>query len=68
VAGHRPAPFDIAPALTMLGRLVTSAISSRVPHGDKTLEGHMAKPDIYTRITEKIVADLQAGTRPWHKP
>ncbi|MGH1332004.1 MAG: ArdC family protein [Paracoccaceae bacterium] len=28
----------------------------------------MAKPDIYTRITEKIIADLEAGTRPWHKP
>ncbi|WP_424944659.1 ArdC-like ssDNA-binding domain-containing protein [Aliiroseovarius crassostreae] len=28
----------------------------------------MAKPDIYTRITEKIIADLGTGTRPWHKP
>lgn len=28
----------------------------------------MAKPDIYTRITEKIIADLEVGTRPWHKP
>jgi len=28
----------------------------------------MAKPDIYTRITEKIIADLESGTRPWHKP
>ncbi|MEL7803025.1 ArdC-like ssDNA-binding domain-containing protein [Sulfitobacter pontiacus] len=28
----------------------------------------MAKPDIYTRITEKIIADLEAGTRSWHKP
>lgn len=28
----------------------------------------MAKPDIYTRITEKIIADLEAGTKPWHKP
>ncbi len=26
------------------------------------------KPDIYTRVTEKIIADLEAGTRPWHKP
>jgi antirestriction protein ArdC len=32
------------------------------------MEDHMAKPDIYTRITEKIIADLEAGTRPWHKP
>ncbi|MEQ8307535.1 MAG: zincin-like metallopeptidase domain-containing protein [Silicimonas sp.] len=28
----------------------------------------MAKPDIYTRVTEKIIADLESGTRPWHKP
>ena len=26
------------------------------------------KPDIYTRITEQIIADLEAGTLPWHKP
>ena len=32
------------------------------------MEDHMAKPDIYTRITEKSIADLEAGTRPWHKP
>jgi len=32
------------------------------------MEDHMAKPDIYTRITENIIADLEAGTRPWHKP
>jgi antirestriction protein ArdC len=32
------------------------------------MEDHMAKPDIYTRITEKIIANLEAGTRPWHKP
>lgn len=48
----------------MHGRLVASAISSRVLHGDETMEDHMAKPDIYTRITEKIIADLEAGTRP----
>lgn len=27
-----------------------------------------AKSDIYTRITEKIVADLEKGVRPWVKP
>jgi len=26
------------------------------------------KTDIYTRITSKIVADLEKGVRPWHKP
>jgi len=56
-----PTPFAGAPALTMRKRLYPSAISSRVPHGDETLEDHMAKPDIYTRITEKIIADLEAG-------
>jgi antirestriction protein ArdC len=24
--------------------------------------------DVYSRITAKIVADLQQGIRPWHKP
>lgn len=32
------------------------------------MEDHVAKLDIYTRITEKIIADLEVGTRPWHKP
>lgn len=27
-----------------------------------------SRPDIYARVTEKIIADLEAGTRPWHKP
>ncbi|QVL31635.1 DUF1738 domain-containing protein [Telmatocola sphagniphila] len=27
-----------------------------------------SKPDVYTRVTEKIVALLEAGTRPWHQP
>ena len=32
------------------------------------MEDNMApKPDIYTRITKKIIADLEVGTRPWHK-
>ncbi|MCE8000615.1 MAG: DUF1738 domain-containing protein [Rhodobiaceae bacterium] len=26
------------------------------------------RPDIYTRVTAKIIADLEAGTQPWHKP
>lgn len=26
------------------------------------------RPDIYTCVTEKFIADLEAGTRPWHKP
>jgi len=30
---------------------------------------HTAKrADVYTRVTEKIVADLEAGVRPWFKP
>ena len=27
-----------------------------------------AKADIYTRITNRIIADLEQGTRPWHRP
>ena len=26
------------------------------------------KQDVYTRITNKIVADLEQGVRPWMKP
>ena len=26
------------------------------------------KQDVYSRITDKIVADLEAGVRPWHQP
>ncbi len=26
------------------------------------------KADVYTRITDQIVAELENGTRPWHKP
>ena len=26
------------------------------------------RPDIYTRITNKIIADLETGTPTWHKP
>lgn len=27
-----------------------------------------SRPDIYTRVTDKIVADLERGVRPWLKP
>ncbi|MCP5366712.1 MAG: DUF1738 domain-containing protein [Hyphomicrobiales bacterium] len=27
-----------------------------------------SRPDIYTRVTDKIVADLEQGVRPWIKP
>ncbi len=26
------------------------------------------RPDVYTRITADIVAQLEAGVRPWHQP
>jgi antirestriction protein ArdC len=53
----------------MRGRLLASVISSRVPHGDEKQEDIMAnRPDIYTRITNKIIADLETGTPTWHKP
>ena len=28
----------------------------------------MDKADLYTRITNRIIAELEAGTRPWLKP
>ncbi|MEW8046678.1 MAG: ArdC-like ssDNA-binding domain-containing protein, partial [Candidatus Thiodiazotropha sp.] len=27
-----------------------------------------ARQDVYTRVTDKIVADLEQGVRPWMKP
>jgi antirestriction protein ArdC len=27
-----------------------------------------ARPDAYSRITDKIIADLEQGVRPWLKP
>ena len=27
-----------------------------------------ARPDVYSRITDKIIADLEQGVRPWVKP
>jgi len=29
---------------------------------------HAPKADVYTRITDKIIADLEQGVRPWMKP
>ena len=64
-----PAPFAFAPVLAMRGRLLASVISSRVPHGDEKQVDIMAnRPDIYTRVTAKIIADLEAGTPTWQKP
>ena len=27
-----------------------------------------SRPDVYSRITDKIIADLEQGVRPWLKP
>ena len=27
-----------------------------------------SRPDVYSRITDKIIADLEQGVRPWHRP
>jgi antirestriction protein ArdC len=34
------------------------------PKGKQIVE----KADLYTRITNRIIAELEAGTRPWLKP
>jgi antirestriction protein ArdC len=31
-------------------------------------DNNARKPDIYTRITDQIIAELEKGVRPWHKP
>ena len=33
-----------------------------------THKGETSRQDIYTRVTERIVADLEQGVRPWAKP
>jgi antirestriction protein ArdC len=33
-----------------------------------THKGEASRQDIYTRVTERIVADLEQGVRPWAKP
>jgi len=44
-------------------------------HRDPNLEGaktmsktNSVRTDVYARVTDRIVADLEAGTRPWMKP
>jgi len=27
-----------------------------------------SRADVYTRVTDKIIADLEKGVRPWMKP
>lgn len=34
----------------------------------KTVNTDKPKLDVYTRVTERIIASLEAGTRPWMKP
>jgi antirestriction protein ArdC len=36
------------------------------PKGEETMSE--TRTDIYTRITNRIVADLEQGVRPWHRP
>src|SRR5258708_21395146 len=38
--------------------------------GPKRRTGHMTteRQDVYTRITDKIIADLEQGVRTWMKP
>jgi antirestriction protein ArdC len=42
---------------------------SETPGRRKRRTGHEhRKADVYTRVTSKIVADLEQGVRPWMKP
>jgi antirestriction protein ArdC len=33
-----------------------------------TTNTNTARPDVYSRITDKIIPDLEQGVRPWMKP
>lgn len=48
-----------------------AASKPRHVQGKKAASSHVpqeARPDLYTRVTEAIVADLQRGVLPWTKP
>lgn len=38
------------------------------PFKEKTVSTKSPKPDPYTRVTDRIVASLEQGVRPWQKP
>ena len=35
---------------------------------DETIESRFNRKDVYTRVTDRIIADLEKGTRTWMKP
>jgi len=35
---------------------------------DETTESRFSRKDVYTRVTDRIIADLEKGTRTWMKP
>ena len=35
---------------------------------DENTESRFSRKDVYTRVTDRIVADLEQGVRPWMKP
>ncbi len=32
------------------------------------MKKYTARKDVYSRVTDKIIADLEQGVRPWMKP
>jgi len=57
--------FRLHPPVSANGqRLQRSAALNLKPKGKQIME----KQDLYTRITNRIVAELEKGCRPWLKP
>ena len=66
--GPREAPFRLHPPVSPTGR-GTAALFLKPKKGDQNMTTtSQNRPDVYSRITDKIVADLEQGVRPWFKP
>ena len=73
----RPAPFACAPVLavplTVTARLIAPVFfvlggSELTGPAKESRAMNSERQDVYTRITDKIIADLEQGVRTWMKP
>lgn len=55
---------DIAPAT----ELPTKGFKGKKSAKQKGINTMTTNTDVYTRVTEKIIAELEKGDRPWLKP
>lgn len=65
--GRVRGPPSAPPKRTPDGAAIGAASSMEV-HEMSSKEGKGPRIDIYARITDRIVADLEKGTRPWMQP